>query len=167
MIPATFGSRPPASAKKCGACKKIIVRDPNPTPRKICGGSLKVNSEGESPWVCIKNLGFIVLVARSFQGCVWGCIWAADLPPVWYKPHGAAEELSWNSFPNTPSLGLVKFIKCEGSAFVFVYFFFKFNSLCFKQLPGSTGRYFLFYFISLSRRVAPPPPRLLEMSGFY
>lgn len=145
MIPATFGSRPPASAKKCGACKKIIVRDPNPTPRKICGGSLKVNSEGESPWVCIKNLGFIVLVARSFQGCVWGCIWAADLPPVWYKPHGAAEELSWNSFPNTPSLGLVKFIKCEGSAFVFVYFFL--NLILYVLSSFRVARDVIFYFI--------------------
>lgn len=145
MIPATFGSRPPASAKKCGACKKIIVRDPNPTPRKKCGGSLKVNSEGESPWVCIKNLGFIVLVARSFQGCVWGCIWAADLPPVWYKPHGAAEELSWNSFPNTPSLGLVKFIKCEGSAFVFVYFFL--NLILYVLSSFRVARDVIFYFI--------------------
>lgn len=145
MIPATFGSRPPASAKKCGACKKIIVRDPNPTPRKKCGGSLKVNSEGESPWVCIKNLGFIVLVARSFQGCVWGCIWAADLPPVWYKPHGAVEELSWNSFPNTPSLGLVKFIKCEGSAFVFVYFFL--NLILYVLSSFRVARDVIFYFI--------------------
>lgn len=34
----------PSSAKNVGFAKKIIVRDPNPTPWKKCGSSLEVDS---------------------------------------------------------------------------------------------------------------------------